>query len=205
MTIKLRAFLAAAAIGTGLAVAPAFADGTTMHGHDSSMHSMNSGETNATARPTEPGQGAFAAIAEIVALLEADPKTDWSKVNIDALRTHLVDMNELTLHAAVRTTVAGSAVTFHVTGKGRTVAAIQRMVPAHSAQLREDYGWRIAAKTVPGGAEMTVTAADLARIKALGFFGIMATGAHHQAHHFQMATGMGPHAAHSHGGMKKAD
>src|SRR5437868_57409 len=30
-------------------------------------------------QPIEGGQSAFAAIAEIVALLEADPKTDWSK------------------------------------------------------------------------------------------------------------------------------
>ena len=30
--------------------------------------------------PTESGQSAFAAIHEIVELLEADPKTDWSKV-----------------------------------------------------------------------------------------------------------------------------
>ena len=30
----------------------------------------------------EPGQAAFAAIQEIVALLDADPSTDWSKVNI---------------------------------------------------------------------------------------------------------------------------
>ena len=33
-------------------------------------------------------------------LLEADPATDWSKVNIGALREHLIDMNEVTLHAA---------------------------------------------------------------------------------------------------------
>ena len=49
------------------------------------------------ARPTEAGQGAFAAIQEIVAILEADPDTDWSKVDIDALRQHLVDMNAVTL------------------------------------------------------------------------------------------------------------
>src|SRR5438046_3161300 len=46
----------------------------------------------AMSAPREPGQSAFAAIQEIVALLEADPGTDWTKVDIEALRRHLVDM-----------------------------------------------------------------------------------------------------------------
>src|SRR5437763_2768602 len=41
--------------------------------------------------PTSPGQAAFGAISEIVRLLKADPNTDWSKVNIEALRQHLID------------------------------------------------------------------------------------------------------------------
>ena len=48
---------------------------------------------------TQAGQGAFAAIQEVVEILAADPKTDWSKVNIDALRQHLVDMDNVTLSA----------------------------------------------------------------------------------------------------------
>ena len=51
--------------------------------------------------PTQPGQDAFGAIQEIVRILEADPATDWSKVDLEALREHLIDMNEVTLHAAV--------------------------------------------------------------------------------------------------------
>jgi hypothetical protein len=38
--------------------------------------------------PTHPGQEAFGTIQEIVRILQADPKTDWSKVNIGALREH---------------------------------------------------------------------------------------------------------------------
>lgn len=48
-------------------------------------------------------QSAFAALAEIVAILESDPHTDWSSVSIDTLRTHLVDMEQLTLSSVVRT------------------------------------------------------------------------------------------------------
>ena len=41
--------------------------------------------------PTMPGQDAFGAIQEIVQILEADPKTDWSKVELEGLRQHLID------------------------------------------------------------------------------------------------------------------
>ena len=49
--------------------------------------------------PESSGQSAFGAIAEIVQILEEDPATDWSRVDIDALREHLIDMEELVLHA----------------------------------------------------------------------------------------------------------
>ena len=68
--------------------------GTGMHG---GMHGQQFG---AAGVPTMPGQDAFGTIQEIVQMLEADPATDWSKVNIAALREHLIDMNEVTLHAA---------------------------------------------------------------------------------------------------------
>jgi hypothetical protein len=68
---------------------------TPMPGHDPAMmhHMMQHGPGQAAALPTQPGQSAFAAIQEIVAMLEADPKTDWSRVNIEALRQHLIDMD----------------------------------------------------------------------------------------------------------------
>jgi hypothetical protein len=43
-------------------------------------------QTSDTATPTMPGQDAFGAIQEIVRILESDPKTKWSKVNLEALR-----------------------------------------------------------------------------------------------------------------------
>ena len=56
-------------------------------------------QTSDTATPTMPGQDAFGAIQEIVRILESDPKTKWSKVNLEALRQHLIDMSEVTLKA----------------------------------------------------------------------------------------------------------
>ena len=91
-------------------------------------------------QPTMPGQDAFGAIQEVVQILEAEPSTDWSKVNIDALREHLIDMNEVTLHAAVAERVLDNGVEIAVTGEGRTLEAIKRMVPAHVAELAK-LGW----------------------------------------------------------------
>ena len=45
------------------------------------------------------GQDAFGAIQDVVRKLDADPKTDWSKVDLEGLRQHLIDMNEVTLTA----------------------------------------------------------------------------------------------------------
>ncbi len=55
---------------------------------------------SAAARNTNRPGAAFGAVQEIVEILEADPATDWSKVDIDALRQHLIDMDNVTLHAA---------------------------------------------------------------------------------------------------------
>lgn len=175
-------------------VAPVQAEGTagtpSQEAHVAHMAQM---EMTAPAElPTQGGQGAFAAIAEIVAILFADPATDWSKVDIGALRQHLVDMNELTLNAEVETSVAGNAATFNIHGEGRNLRAIQSMVPAHAAELAKTAGWVVEVETTPAGAVLKVSSDDprqFARIKALGFFGIMATGAHHQAHHLAMANG----------------
>ena len=62
------------------------------------QHHMMQGQSD-VATPTMPGQDAFGAIQEVVRMLEADPNTDWSKVNLEALRQHLIDMNEVTLKA----------------------------------------------------------------------------------------------------------
>src|SRR5262249_59069954 len=47
------------------------------------------------------GQAAFSTIGEVVAILKADSSTDWSKVDLDALREHLIDMDDVVMHASV--------------------------------------------------------------------------------------------------------
>jgi len=172
--------------GTALAQTP----GQTMD------HSHHAGMQHAGPMPTLPGQDAFGTIQEIVGILEADPHTDWSKVSIERLREHLVDMNEVTLRAASAETPVDGGLRMTVTGTGRTLDAIRRMVPAHAAQMTGVQGWTWKAEPQADGATLTVTAADpkdVPRIRALGFIGLMAQGAHHQEHHLAMARGQLAH------------
>jgi hypothetical protein len=147
------------------------------------------------ALPTLPGQDAFGAIQEIVRILEADPATDWSKVNLERLRQHLIDMNEVALRAAVTSVVVPGGLSMEVTGAGRTEQAIRDMVGPHTNELNPMKGWSATAEAIPGGIRLVVTAEDptdtktVARIRGLGFIGLLVQGAHHQPHHLAMARG----------------
>jgi hypothetical protein len=142
-------------------------------------------------QPTLPGQDAFGAIQEVVQILESDPTTDWSKVNIAALREHLIDMNDVTLHAAATERSLDNGVEITVTGEGRTLEAIKRMVPAHVGELIK-IGWSAKTEELANGVKLTVTTDDAKqaiKLKALGFMGIMVQGGHHQPHHLMIAKG----------------
>jgi len=156
--------------------------GTGMHG---GMHGQQS------AAPSMPGQDAFGAIQEVVQILQADPSTDWSKVNIASLRQHLIDMNEVTLRANAAERMLDNGIEIAVTGEGRTLEAIKRMVPAHVNELRE-IGWNAKSEDLANGIKLTVTASDaqpVAKLKALGFMGILVQGGHHRPHHLMIAKG----------------
>jgi hypothetical protein len=147
--------------------------------------------------PTMPGQDAFGAIQEIVRILEADPKTDWSKVNLEALRQHLIDMNEVTLEADAAGEPIDGGLEIAVTGDGRTLAAIQRMVPAHAHEINGLNGWSTKTEPLANGELLTVTSSEpqeVQRIRGLGFIGILVSGSHHQLHHLAMAKGEFVHA-----------
>jgi len=145
--------------------------------------------------PTEGGQSAFAAIAEIVKILEADPATDWSKVNLERLRLHLRDMDLVTLRSAVTMSPVDGGASFVVRGTGETIGAIKRMTGAHVAMVEMMGGPRIVRTELPDGVRLLVTARDGdkttggARIRGLGFIGLMAAGDHHQMHHLMLARG----------------
>src|SRR5262249_47937855 len=88
----------------------------------------------AAAGPTLPGQDAFGAIAEIVRALDADPATDWTRVDLERLRQHLIDMSEVILRSSVKPASVPGGLAMDVTGGGRTEQAIAAMVVPHAAE-----------------------------------------------------------------------
>jgi hypothetical protein len=146
--------------------------------------------------PTQGGQAAFAAIGELVRLLEADPYTDWAKVNLERLRQHLIDMDLVTMRARVTATHVDGGARFVVRGTGEVIAAIKRMTAAHARMVAQDpAGPRLVRTELSDGVQLVVTARDAAaaaaaaKIRGLGFIGLMASGDHHTAHHLMLARG----------------
>lgn len=162
--------------------------------HDSGAQVVDHG-THGSSMPAEGGQSIFAAVSEIVRLLEADRATDWSKVNIEALRQHLIDMDHVALRSRVSATWVPGGELWTVRGTGATLGAIRRMTAAHAQMMGLDSTLRIARREIPDGVLLTVTAADpkdtalVAKIRALDFIGFMASGNHHQMHHLMLARG----------------
>ncbi len=159
-------------------------------------HSMGGGAM-------QPGQGAFGAMAEVVRTLESDPDTDWSKVNMEVLRQHLIDMDEVVLHSSVRATQVPAGLSIDITGTGRTAQSIRAMLIPHTAELDAMPAWSAKVEPIPDGVRMIVVARDpadaktVARIRGLGFAGLLVQGGHHGPHHLAMAKGEMP-ATHKH-------
>ena len=152
---------------------------------------------------TQPGQDAFGAIAEVVRTLEADPGTDWSKVDLERLRQHLIDMNEVVLRAAVKTSPVPGGLTMDITGSGRTAQSIRAMIVPHAAELDRMPAWSAKTEPLPDGVRLIVVARDpsdastVAKIRGLGFAGLLVQGGHHGPHHLAMAKGELPHRPHA--------
>jgi hypothetical protein len=153
------------------------------------------------AAPREPGQSAFAAIGELVRLLDQDPSTDWSQVDLERLRQHLIDMNDVTLGSRVTQTAIPGGFEAEVVGEGRVSDAIRRMTHAHATALAAEAGYRAIVEDIPGGVRFAVVltdpAANVARLRGLGFIGVMTVGEHHRAHHEAIARGQSV-AGHKH-------
>jgi hypothetical protein len=146
-------------------------------------------------QPRLPGQDAFGAIAEIAGLLDADPETDWSRVDLERLRQHLIDMNEVVLRSEVKPSPIPGGLVMEITGTGRTERAIRAMVIPHATELDRLPDLTARAEAIPGGVRLTVTSRQpddpkaVARVRGLGFIGLLTLGAHHGPHHLAMAKG----------------
>lgn len=166
------------------------------HGRHQMTHEAEHGSRPLAKAPTQPGQSAFAAIQEIVEILRADPDTDWSKVDIEALREHLIDMDNVTLRARVSSEPVDGGVRFVVSGEGGVADSIRRMILAHSAAMDGVDEWRFEARPTRDGAEMIVLTPtrDRDELRGLGLLGVLTRGMHHQQHHLMIARGGHPHA-----------
>ena len=186
MRVRFAGTVCCLVLAAWLAATPARAQ-QMPHGH--SMSHVPGGA------PTLPGQDAFGALQEIVRILEADSATDWSKVNLERLRQHLIDMNDVTLRAAVKSEPVPAGARMDITGTGRTEEAIRRMVGPHAVELNGMPEWSATTEQIPGGLRLTVVAKNpadaktVARIRGLGFIGLLVQGSHHQPHHLAMARG----------------
>lgn len=185
MTIRL---MAVAVLALALTAPRAFAEMTHNHG------TAYQGHVPVGIELLEPGQGAFASISEVVTSLRKSPRTDWSRIDIDALRAHLVDMDMLVSHANTETQNIKGGVAIRITLDGSAAGAASRMVPAHAPVLAAETGWHSTVTEESGGLLWTVSSKKNAQqIRALGFFGLMAVGDHHRDHHLKMATGVAAH------------
>lgn len=168
-------------------------------GHPPGHHMPGHHPSASTAgAPALPGQDAFGAIAEVVRLLEADPGTDWSRVDLERLRQHLIDMNEVILRSAVTASSIPAGLAMEITGPARTEQAIRAMVAPHAEELDRMPEWTARTEPIAGGLRLTVAARTpedaktVARIRGLGFAGLLVQGGHHGPHHLAMAKGEAP-------------
>ena len=100
-------------------------------------------------------------------------------------------MNEVTFKAVAKEHKLDNGLEIAVTGEGRTLDAIKRMVPSHARELVKT-GWSTTTEDLPNGVKFTIASTDpqqIIKIKGLGFMGIMVQGGHHQLHHLAMAKG----------------
>lgn len=166
--------------------------GGMMRGRRGGMGGMGGMRGGQQQTAATSGQSTMDVISQVIQKLQADPNTDWSRINIEALRQHLVDMDRVALYADADASDIEGGTEFRVTGPDeRTVAAIKRMVPAHALQIERELGWKIATEQTRDGIDLRVTTpeAEVAMIRAIGFVGFMTLGQHHEDHHLMMAGG----------------
>lgn len=148
---------------------------------------------------TEAGNDAFGTVQEVVAKLQANPNTDWSKVDLEALRQHLVDMDNFTKQVTVigKKDIANGVELTVQPDNERARGSLERALAAHPAMVQQETGWNMKADIKGKVFRITVTSSnpkDTAQIRGLGYIGLMALGHHHQAHHWAMANGINPHS-----------
>lgn len=165
----------------------------------STEHHQQTTAPNQTAPLTEAGNDIFGTIQEVIVNLNASPNTDWTKVDMPALKMHLFDMRDMTINIEVVSQKAlhnGSEILIRPTDE-RARQAMERILSAHPAQLKKEAKWEMQVQKKGLQYLLTTTTdkpEEVSKIIGLGYIGLMAYGRHHQAHHFSLATGGNPHS-----------
>jgi hypothetical protein len=174
------------------------------HMHHANMnHAAMMGNNTATTPVvlTESGTDPFATLQEVITALEANTSTNWEKVNIEALRLHLVEMQDMTINVDVKHQYIDNGFQAVVTPTtNRAVKSLTRVLSGHPAQMKAETGWDMQVSNNDDIFTLTVVskkAHEVAKIRGLGYIGVMSYGNHHQPHHWAMASGENPHAAHN--------
>jgi hypothetical protein len=175
----------------GLWARPGFAQHTPHHRSPDSSHA-------GSPRLQAPGQSVFGTVQEAVRELEADSTTDWSEVDVAALHRHLLDMHRVAVHATVEenTPIQNG---LRLTVRPTTEAAresLTRVLDAHPHMLRQETGWTMEVENAGDEYVLRTTTDDPAevdKIRALGYMGLLAYGSHHQRHHWHLVRGRHPH------------
>lgn len=158
----------------------------TVHG----QHQMGKDDTPLSM----PGNDIFGTIQEVVQKLEANPNTDWTKVDLEALRQHLLDMKAFTEEVAVieqKPITNGTEIQVRPETE-RAGKALKRLFSMHPAMIKKEKGWEMDAKRDQNKWTITCTTennSEVEKIRALGYIGLLAEGAHHQLHHWMIANG----------------
>ena len=148
--------------------------------------------------PGLPARGgdALGSVQRLVGLLMADPETDWSEVRLTRLRDHLVDLNEIMMSAEVEERDVDGGIEATARGSDRTLAALRRVVPKHVRRMDGFRGWSVSVQDDGGESLRVVLRSDQADevqvLRAVGFFGFLASGVYRPENHLAVAKGLTP-------------
>lgn len=76
-------------------------------------------------------------------------------------------------------------------------ASLRRVLAAHPMMLKREAGWYMDVSADEKDILLIVTdpsGRETEKIRALGYMGLLAYGAHHQRHHWKLVQGKSPHA-----------
>jgi hypothetical protein len=190
-------------LGAALLVAGTVAPVQAQHHAPSSKKGTTHSMKARSPRLQAPGQSVFRAVQEAIRRLAADSTTDWSQVNVERLRQHLIDMHHVAMHVAVeQKTPIKNGVRLRVRPtEDAARASLNRVLDAHPHLLKREAGWTMTVEERDADYVLRVTtdAPDgVAKIRALGYIGLLAYGRHHQRHHWDLVRGKHAHTQESH-------